>query len=124
VAAFPIILVLRIGGGICTLLLAVLSLLPAEEMVRTRLSGHIEHAMAYAATTLLLRLGYGHWGWLRPTAALVCYAGALELMQHFSPGRHPGVDDWIASSMGVVLGSAAASATLRPYSRSGRFRRR
>jgi VanZ family protein len=124
VASFRIILVLRIGGGICILLLAVLSLLPAEEMVRTRLSGHIEHAMAYAATTLLLRLGYGRWGWLQPAAALVCYAGILEHMQHFSPGRHPGVDDWVASSIGVVLGSAAASATFRLCSRFGRLQRR
>ena len=123
-AASSIILVLRIGGGICLLLLAVLSLLPAEEMVRTRLSGHIEHAMAYAATILLLRLGYGRWGWLQPTAALVCYAGILELMQRFSPGRHPGVDDWIASSVGVVLGSAAAGAMLRLCSLSNRLQRR
>lgn len=124
VVAFPVIPVLRIGSGICILLLAVLSLLPAEEMVRTRLSGHIEHTMAYAATALLLRLGYERRGWRQPAAALVCYAGALELMQHFSPGRHPGVDDWIASSIGVVLGSAAAGAMLRLCGLSGRRWRR
>ena len=106
-------LLLRIGGWICVLLVAVLSLLPAEEMVRTSLGGHIEHAMSYAATTLLLRLGYGRWQWWPPTAALVCYAGVLELMQHLSPGRHAAVDDWMASSAGVLLGSAAASVASR-----------
>jgi len=112
-----VILLLRIGGWICILLLAVLSLLPAEEMVRTSLGGHIEHAMAYAATTLVLRLGYGRWRWWPPAAALVCYAGVLELLQHLSPGRHPGLDDWIASSAGVLLGSAAAGARNRWTSR-------
>jgi VanZ family protein len=88
----------------CVILIAVLSLLPAEEMVRTSLSGHIEHAIAYAGTAFLIRLSYPIWGWKRVATALVTYAGVLELLQNFSPGRHPAVDDWLSSSTGVLIG--------------------
>ncbi|MBD0276008.1 MAG: VanZ family protein [Acetobacteraceae bacterium] len=88
----------------CVVLLAVLSLLPADEMVRTGLSNLIEHAVAYAGTALLAGLGYRERGpgWIG--AALVAYAGALELLQDFSPGRHSAVGDWLASSAGALLG--------------------
>ena len=87
----------------CVILLAVLSLLPAEEMVRTGLDGHIEHATAYAGTAFLIGWNYPTWGWKPIATALVMYAGALELLQNLSPGRHPAVLDWLASSAGVLM---------------------
>jgi len=89
----------------CIGLIAVLSLLPGDEMVRTRMGGHIEHAVAYAGTAMLLRLGYQAWG-KQIAVGLVLYAGLLELLQNFSPGRHPGVSDWLASSAGALMGIA------------------
>jgi VanZ family protein len=94
----------------CVVLLAVLSLLPAEEMVRTSLGGHIEHAAAYAGTAFLFGLSYPGWGWKLPTAGLVIYAGLLEVLQSFSPGRHPAATDWLASSTGVLVGICAIRA--------------
>ena len=98
--------VLRPVAWGCVVLLAVLSLLPAEEMVRTSLGGHIEHATAYAGTALLIGLGYPAWGWRRIAAVLVIYAGVLELLQNFSPGRHPAILDWLSSSIGAMIGLA------------------
>lgn len=92
----------------CVALSAILSLLPAEEMVRTGLSGYVEHAMAYAGTALLLRLGHPeHKPW-RIAAALVIYAGLLEYLQRYSPGRTPAVESWLASSIGVPIGIGGA----------------
>lgn len=99
---------LRLLAWVCVGLLAVLSLLPAEEMVRTSLSGHVEHAMAYAGTALLLRLGYPEHKVWRTALALVLYAGMLEYLQHYSPGRGPTVADWLASSTGVPIGLGGA----------------
>jgi VanZ family protein len=90
----------------CVILLAVLSLLPAKEMVRTSLGGHIEHAMAYAGTAFLIGVTYPAWRWRRIAAALVIYAGVLELLQNYSPGRHPAVLDWFSSSTGALIGIA------------------
>jgi VanZ family protein len=98
--------VIRIGAWGCVVLIAVLSLLPAQEMVRTSLGGHIEHATAYAGTAALLRLSYPAWKWPRMAAALSTYAGLLEILQNFSPGRHPAILDWLSSSTGALLGLA------------------
>ena len=48
--------VLRLPAWGCVILLAVLSLLPAEEMVRTGVDGHLEHVIAYAGTAFLFGL--------------------------------------------------------------------
>jgi hypothetical protein len=74
-------------------LIAVLSLLPAEDMVRTGLGGHIEHAAAYAGTALLAGVGFSRHGLGRIAAMLVVYAGVLEPLQHFSPA---GIRAWTA----------------------------
>ena len=98
---------LRAGTWGCSISLALLSLLPADEMQRTNLGGHAEHALAYAGTSLLAGLGYParlYWSVL----LLVLYAGLLEWLQRFSPGRHPAVEDWLAGSTGVVAGAWAA----------------
>src|SRR4051812_3403131 len=98
---------LRVGAWACVSALAVLSLLPGDEMVRTSLGGHPEHAIAYAGTALLAGLGYPGRA-CRSVLVLVLYAGVLELLQRFSPGRHSAVEDWLASSIGVVVGAWAA----------------
>ena len=100
--------VLRPPAWCCVVLLAVLSLLPAEEMVRTGADGHLEHAIAYAGTAFLFGMSYPDWGWKRPAAGLVAYAAVLEVLQTFSPGRHPAAEDWLAGSAGVLLGIGAA----------------
>ncbi len=99
-------------------LIAVLSLLPAEDMVRTGVGGHIEHAAAYAGTALLAGLGFSRHGLSRIAAMLVVYAGVLELLQHLSPGRHPGPDGWLASAIGVLAGIGLARFALVLHGRA------
>ncbi len=100
--------VFRAAAWGCVALLAALSLLPADEMVRTGVSGRVEHAVAYAGTALLAGLGYRARGLGRVTTALVAYAAALELLQDLSPGRRSAIGDWLASSGGVLLGIGVA----------------
>ena len=74
----------------CVVLLAFLSLLPAEDMARTGFPGELEHFAAYAGSVAIGMAGYG----LNDSRLLVIgsfwlYAGVLEYLQHFSPGRHP-----------------------------------
>ncbi len=99
---------LRAAAWGCVVLLAVLSLLPAEEMVRTGVGGRIEHVAAYAGTALLAGHGYRARGLGRIAAMLVAYAAGLELLQDFSPGRRSAIGDWLASSGGVLLGIGVA----------------
>ena len=109
----------RLAGWFCVALLAVLSLLPAEEMVRTGIGGRIEHVLAYAGTALLL--GLARRGSGRLAACLAAYAATLELLQHFSPGRSPALSDWMASSAGVLAGVGAAYAAAALWPAVGRL---
>ncbi len=109
--------VLQLVACGCVGLVAPLSLLPAETMVRTSLNGHVEHAMAYAGTALLMRLGYPKrkaW-WI--AGLLVTYAGILETLQHYAPGRTPAIEDWLASSIGALVGIGVANWVDRAFKR-------
>jgi VanZ family protein len=44
------------------------------------------------------------------------YAGVLEYLQHFSPGRHPAIGDFAATAIGAVCGGLAVALLLRRLS--------
>ena len=95
---------LRVLTGCCVVLLAVLSLLPAEE-VRTGLPGRFEHFVAYAGSAAIAMAGYGETrGGMQIIGGFWVYAGILEYLQHFSPGRHPAIEDFGASALGALCG--------------------
>jgi VanZ family protein len=99
--------IFRLAAPCCLVLLTVLSWLPADEMIRTGVDGRIEHFSAYLSTTIFVLAAY--MPRLRAgnlTALLIGYAGILELGQYFSPGRHPSLFDFAASSLGVTAGAA------------------
>jgi VanZ family protein len=94
----------------CVILLAVLSLTPSEviEVVRTDLPGQIEHMIAYAGSTAIAMGGYGlSRGASRIIGCFWLYAGILEYLQNFSPGRNPAVEDFAASAVGALCGGVA-----------------
>jgi VanZ family protein len=90
----------------CIFALAVLSLVPKEHMLRTGFGGHLEHILAYMGTAAVVASAYGFTRRLHVAIGLIAYAGALELLQNFSPGRTPAVEDFACSSIGVLLGVA------------------
>ena len=101
---------LRVLTWVCVVLIAVLSLRPGEEIepLRTDLPGQVEHIIAYAGSGAIAMAGYGlnrgavwiiGWLWL--------YAGVLEYLQNFSPGRNPALVDFAASAFGALCGGVA-----------------
>ena len=64
----------RLGAWTCVVLLAVLSWLPADLMVRTGVAGRIEHVVAYTGTMLFVGAAYAlRVGLLRLMAMLIGY---------------------------------------------------
>ncbi len=101
---------LRFLTLICALILAVLSLLPANEMPTTGLPDLVNHFIAYLGSAAIATAAYRRnqrstWMIL---AALCTYAAILEYLQHFSPGRYPSVADFVASAIGAFCGIAMA----------------
>ena len=114
----------RILTWCSVILLAVLSLLPAQNMVRTGIRGELEHFAAYAGATTIAMVGYGQRrGMLRVIGSFWLYAGVLEYLQHFSPGRHPSIADFAASALGALFGGLTA-ALLAHFLWRGIFERR
>jgi VanZ family protein len=96
---------IRVLTWFCAVLLAVLSLLPAQDMVRTGLPGRVEHIVAYAGSAAIAMAGYGaRRGAAQIVGCFWVYAGILEYLQHFSPGRHPAIEDFTASAVGALCG--------------------
>lgn len=101
----------RLAAWGCVIALAVLSLLPGKEFVRTDLArlGHgkqIEHFIAYFGATTIVGLAYQtRLTRLAVALILIPYAALLEIAQIYSPGRGASVLDFGASGAGVVAGS-------------------
>jgi VanZ family protein len=101
---------LRVLTWCCVVLLAVLSLLPAQDMVRTGLPGRLEHFIAYAGSAAIAVAAYGaSRGVVQIVGGFCLYAGILEYLQHFSPGRHPALGDFAASALGALCGGLAVA---------------
>jgi VanZ family protein len=88
--------------------IGILSLLPGAEVgpIRTSLGGHLEHLLAYTVTTLMTAIAYADHSRFKIALSLLLYAGVLEYLQRFSPGRLSSVLDFTFSSAGVMLGVA------------------
>jgi len=94
----------------CVVLLVVLSLVPAQDMVRSGLPGQLEHFFAYAGSAAVGMVGYGrNRGASRIVTGLWIYAGLLEYLQRFSTGRHSSLEDFAASAFGALCGALFVS---------------
>jgi len=71
--------------------------------------GEFEHFLAYAGSASIAVTGYGRRHTVRTIGLFWIYAGVLEDLQHFSPGRHPSVADFAASALGAFFGGLVAA---------------
>jgi VanZ family protein len=101
-----LLLVGRAAAWSCIVVIAVLSLLPGEEMVRTDLGGHAEHILAYSTAALIMALAYSGIAPYRIFGMLMACAACLEYLRRFSPGRHSRLIDFAFSALGVGVGAA------------------
>jgi len=100
--------------------LAFLSWFPGDDMIRTGINGRIEHVLAYAGVTCLVTLAYASRIGFKAIAILMAlYAGLLEIGQTVAIGRHAAIWDFLASCVGILIGSS-----LHTLVRTGARRRR
>ena len=99
---------LRVLTWSCVILLAILSLLPDQQMMRTGLPGRVEHFVAYAGSAAIAVAAYGATrGGMQIIGGFWVYGAILEYLQNFSPGRHPAIGDFGASALGALCGGLA-----------------
>jgi hypothetical protein len=97
------LLALRCLGWFCVVLIAYLSLIPQDLEMRTPAPPGVEHAFAYGVTAGLLLLACPVQPVWLIVGSLSAYSGLMELLQAFSPGRHPGLDGMLWSSAGAIV---------------------
>lgn len=98
----------RLGFVLCLILIAILSWTPGDDLQRTGLPGGFEHFIAYAITAFVAGFASRERR-VFPQILLLCiYAGVMEFGQLFVPLRQADALDFVASSMGVVVGSSLA----------------
>ena len=95
----------RGAAWLCVALITVLSLVPHDMEVRTPAPAGLEHAIAYAGTAGLMALAYRSRSVWLIIGLLAAYSALMELLQIFSPGRHPSLDGVLWSSAGTVIGA-------------------
>lgn len=95
----------RLAAWSCLVAIAVLSVLPGDDMVRTPMGGRSEHVIAYALTTLAVANAHRTAHLVAISGALVAYAGCLEYLQRYIPGRSSALIDFAFSASGVGMGA-------------------
>ncbi len=86
------------------LALAVLSLVPGHLRPHTGMPGNAEHLVAYALAGAASRLG---WRKISSRYLLLAFSIAsafFEICQIWIPGRTAGIDNWMASTFGALIG--------------------
>lgn len=101
--------VVRAAAWLGLVLLAVASLTPGEDLVRSGIPTKLEHVVAYCLATAVWMLAYARWPHAAVAALFVSYAGVLEIAQHWVPGRTAQATDFLASGSGVVIGLLAGT---------------
>ena len=96
----------------------VLSVVPSTSRPITPAAHDLEHFLIYLATGLAFGIGYPRGAW-RLAIGLVAFAGAVELVQLFIPGRHARLSDFMIDAVAVCLGVAVlyVFARLQPFRR-------
>ena len=115
----------RILKGIAAMLwlvIVILSLLPGSERPHTGYSGNIEHFVAYLGTGMVTAFAFPAASLLHLALPFCLASGLFEIAQIFIPGRSAGVDNWMASSLGALIGIVAVRTVARPL--LTRFHRR
>jgi len=107
----------RIAAWLCIAAIGALSLVAPSLRPVTFLPHNLEHAAIFAAAGFASGLGYPG-GPARTLAALVIFAGAVELAQIFVPGRHATLTDFAVDALAACAGVAAAFAVTRVWMRA------
>ena len=97
------------AGVICLAVITILSVLPGADRPHVFGSGNVEHLIAYAGGAFFASSLPGLRGW-RVVLLLSAASLIFEGLQMLIPGRSPGLDNWLASTLGAVVGLAFARA--------------
>jgi VanZ family protein len=102
----------RLIAWACVAAIVTLSLVSPSLRPVTRLPHNLEHLAIFAIMGVALGLGYPG-RLMRHIALLVIFAGAIEVAQFVTPGRHPRLIDFVVDAASACAGAALAALLVR-----------
>jgi VanZ family protein len=106
----------QLGGFLSIIIIAVLSLVPGSMRPHTGAPSQFEHVAAYVLAAGFLTVGYDNRRYPAVIALfLSIFSAVLEIAQTQIPGRNAAVLDFVASSIGAVIGCALTWVVLRLF---------
>jgi VanZ family protein len=98
----------QITAWLLAAVITALSVVPPWLRPETGVQHDLEHFSIFFMTGIAFGFGY----WRRPsvvTIALVVFAGMIEIVQMFVPGRHARLSDFIVDALALCVGAALAA---------------
>ena len=110
------------GAIICAFVIAVLSLVPGDDLPAQKLNDKLNHFIAYGVLMGLVTLGRGRLRLIWAMALVIGYGLALEAVQGIMPyGRSASWLDALANTGGVLIGAVLGLAASRLLGRLGQM---
>jgi VanZ family protein len=98
----------RLSAWLLAASIIIVSVVPPWLRPETNLPHHFEHFGVFCATGAAFMFGYSQRA-LKLAVALVGFAGFIEIVQIFVPGRHARLTDFIVDAAALPVGMAIAS---------------
>ena len=108
--------VFRAAGWLLSVVIVVLSVIPAEERPITPVPHDLEHLAIFLVTGLAFGVGYTSRHLLQ-AFWVVTFAGIIELIQLMIPGRHSRLSDFVVDALGGVVGVGLGAVITRRFTR-------
>jgi VanZ family protein len=91
--------------------IVVLSLVPPSHRPVTNASHYFEHLAIFLATGFAFGMGYPNrfFAW---ATRLILFCSVIEIAQHWDPGRHARLSDFVVDAMAAWTGLGIAFATM------------
>jgi VanZ family protein len=102
----------QIAGWFVAFLIVILSIVPPSLRPVTDLPHNLEHALIFLVTGASFEIGYPRRFFVN-AMGLTAFAGAVELAQLWSSGRHARMSDFIVDALAALIGVGIAWLALR-----------
>jgi VanZ family protein len=110
-------IICRASAGTLLIIIAVISLVPAQYRPATVLPHVLEHLPIFLATGVVFGVGYPERR-LFQFVALLSFTAAIELAQLLIPGRHARLSDFLVDALGISAGLLIGSFALAKLAQS------
>ncbi len=105
----PALCAARVAAWFLAIAIVVLSLVPRDLRPETELPHYLEHFLIFFATGIAFGVGYGRRNLGLLATLLFLFAGLVEVMQLFQPGRHARISDFLIDTFALWVGLLGVS---------------